>query len=258
MVTAFDAPVGTEAERATEKIWPGDWIDATGYAASYPPSMHRLDFHTGADLNLNLPNYDSDAHALCYACADGIVVAAADYPIWGNIVAIRHPNVPETGDIWSRYAHLEVMLVSRGDAVTRGQPIGRIGNAHGRYAFHLHYDIARVDFEAHPTDWPNTDLKRLLATYFDPARFTREHRGVQLPSAEGARLTRRIITANPRLRIRKEPRFSAAIVGYVHKDTIVITLSEHDGWALIADPVAGWIDLNWTRLVTDAAANSTH
>lgn len=248
MTIGFDAPVGTNAERAGEQMWPGAWFDATGYAVRYPPEMRRDDWHTGADLNLNEPHYNADARALCFACADGVIVAAGTYPLWGKIAVIRHDGVPEIGTVWSRYAHLESLRVQTGEIVTRGQPIGTIGNAEGRTAWHLHYDLARVDLGERPTDWPGTDIKRLRQTYFDPRQFILEHRALHL-AEPGAQPTRRIITAEPRLRIRKEPNYQAAVVGYAPTHAVVITLSERQGWALIADPVPGWIDLQWTRLV---------
>lgn len=248
MSYGFDAPVGTDEERHSKQIWPGRWVDATGWAVQYPPSMHRVDYHTGADLNLNFPTYDADAHSGCYAAADGVVKVSDQYPTWGAIVVIEHDDVPEAGRVYTRYAHLEAMLVNAGQGVTRGQAIGRIGNANGRFAYHLHFDVARVDLGAAPMDWPNTDLRRLKATYFDPAKFIREHRGIELQEGPGAQPTRRVITAEPRLRIRKEPTTSAAVVGYVATGTVVVQLSERDGWGLIAEPLAGWIDLKWTRL----------
>jgi hypothetical protein len=125
--------------------------------------------------------------------------------------------------------------------------IGHIGNANGRYAYHLHFDVARVDLALHPTDWPNTNLARLLATYFDPQKFIREHRGAQLQGGNGAQPDVRVITASPRLRVRKSPSMGAAIVGYVPEGATVTLLGGMEGWGLIGDPVGGWIDLQWTR-----------
>ena len=245
MILAFDAPVGTEEERRSDQVWPGHWVDATGYAAKYPPSMHRNDYHTGADLNLNWPTYDADAHAPCYAAADGLVVVAGLFPIWGAIVVIEHDDVPEAGRVFTRYAHLESMQVQPGMAIKRGMPIGRIGNASGRYAYHLHFDVARADLGQHPTDWPNTDLQRLLATYFDPRQFIIEHRGGQ--GGDVPLTMQRVVTADPRLHVRQAPDLTAPIAGYVLKDAVVTLLDERDGWGLIANPVSGWIFLEWTR-----------
>jgi hypothetical protein len=59
----YTAPIGTEAERASGKIWPGSWFDATGYARHYRIGQPNEAYHTGADLNCNTPVWDSDAHS---------------------------------------------------------------------------------------------------------------------------------------------------------------------------------------------------
>ena len=51
----FQAPMGSAEEIASGEIWPGKWMDATPYLTSY-----ALGFHTGADLNLNYPDWDGD------------------------------------------------------------------------------------------------------------------------------------------------------------------------------------------------------
>ena len=81
----FTAPIGTEAERAEANIWSGRWFDATGHSTSYPQG-----FHTGADLNLNYPHYNLDAHSKVYAMGDGKVIYAKLFSTtdWGKIIVI--------------------------------------------------------------------------------------------------------------------------------------------------------------------------
>ncbi len=38
---SFNAPIGTEQERATGIIWPGGWIDANGYLNLYSLGYYR-------------------------------------------------------------------------------------------------------------------------------------------------------------------------------------------------------------------------
>jgi hypothetical protein len=175
----FDAPVGTEAERNSAQIWPGYWVDATGFAKRYN-ATGAWSIHTGGDLNLNSPHFDSDAHANCYAPANGLVRIAQTYPVWGNIIVLEHV-LPDGAKVWSRLAHLEALNVKAGDVVQRGQLIGRIGNAAGRYAYHLHYDLAKIDLSQTPTHWPGDNKPAVLAAYFDPRQFTLAHRNVTPP-----------------------------------------------------------------------------
>jgi murein DD-endopeptidase MepM/ murein hydrolase activator NlpD len=53
---------------------------------------------------------------------------------WGWTVVLEHP------DGWiTRYAHLSANLAKQGELVTRGQPIGRVGNTGRSTGPHLHY-----------------------------------------------------------------------------------------------------------------------
>jgi len=169
----FDAPVGTPEERASAQVWPGKWFDATGYAKRYQVGTRPWYVHTGCDLNINFPAYNADAHAPVYAAADGRVVAAAVYPVWGKVVVIEH-TLEDGQKLWTRYAHLEKIYVQVGDLVTRGFLIGTVGNAEGTQAWHLHYDVARIDLGVKPTDWPGDDAARVARDYIDPLSWTRE------------------------------------------------------------------------------------
>ena len=86
----FDPPVGKEAERRSAQVWPGAWIDATGHNTLYTDSAGKAAFHTGADLNLNSPAFDSDAGAPVFAVASGVVTFAGSTSVWGNVVIIQH------------------------------------------------------------------------------------------------------------------------------------------------------------------------
>lgn len=168
----YCAPVGTEQERDTGRIWPGKWVDANGYCRWYRPG-EAWAWHTGADLNLNAPEFDADAHAPVVSIADGEVYAVREYPGWGAVVCVRHEGC------LSRYAHVEDIQVGEGERVEMGQFIARIGNAGGRFPYHLHFDIARLKarMARYPGDWPGTDKARVLSDYYDPLAFLKERVG---------------------------------------------------------------------------------
>ncbi len=167
----FDAPIGSPQERAGWELWPGAWFDATPYGTRYD-ATGRWAIHTGADLNL--PD-DQDALAPVYAAADGVVRAAAAYPVWGNLIVVEH-QLEDGTPLWTRYAHLNEMTVPVNQAVKRGQMIARVGNAFNRYAYHLHYDVAVIDLGKNPADWPGDDQGRVMRDYVDPLLFTAAHR----------------------------------------------------------------------------------
>jgi murein DD-endopeptidase MepM/ murein hydrolase activator NlpD len=174
----YDAPMGTSTERAETTLWPGNWFDATGFAVRYFLGQPSEAYHTGADLNLNQPFFDADAHSPVYAAASGTVVFAARLTSWGNVIVIRHDPLITNGKVmYSRYAHIEQMVVQVGDRVQRGQQIANVGNAEGLFPYHLHFDLSQTNvLETAPFDWPRLDLNRLLANYSDPLEFVRNNR----------------------------------------------------------------------------------
>jgi murein DD-endopeptidase MepM/ murein hydrolase activator NlpD len=171
----FESPVGTDAQRRSQQLWPEGWYDASPFAQLYFVGTPQEAYHTGADLNL--PR-DADANAPVYATASGIITFASRLPIWGNVIIIKHDPLATTGrTFYSRYGHVTAMTVKAGDRVQRGQQIARVGNAFGRYAFHLHYDISPSKIlETDPEHWPGRNLNALMANYVDPRDFILRNR----------------------------------------------------------------------------------
>lgn len=71
------------------------------------------------------------------AAADGVVAyVGTGVPAFGGLILIRH------GDGWiTAYAHAEAVDVTRGQAVKRGQPIGRAGATGNAETPQLHFEI---------------------------------------------------------------------------------------------------------------------
>lgn len=179
LADGFDAPIGTAEERRGSKVWPGQWEDANGYLNRYTDSAGSTAYHTGADLNLNAPRWNLDRGAGVTAVASGEVVWAGrvgDY--WRNIIIIKHDPLADGSVVYSRYAHVENMLVKAGDRVTRGQQIcvvGKSGGSSGNY--HLHFDISPTDILAqNPGHWPGVKQDEVIRYYVNPLTFIRDHR----------------------------------------------------------------------------------
>lgn len=179
LADGFDAPVGTAEERRSPDLWPGDWTDANPFG-NYYRLRDSYYFHTGADLNLNEPAWDSDRGKSVFAVASGTVTFAGRRRHWGNVIVIRHdPLEPDGSTVYSRYAHLGRMDVRRGQRVQRGQQIGTVGQDEYGGPFHLHFDISPTEvLYNNPGDWPGLDRRRLFRDYIDPKEFISEHRPV--------------------------------------------------------------------------------
>ncbi len=243
MKQIFDWPCGLPIERAQHDKLPGAWIAATGYAQRYD-ATGQWAIHTGLDLNLNYPNYDSDAHSPVYAPADGTVKFAAHLPVWGMVITIAHDN-----GIWTRLAHGEACQVQPSQFVIRGAQLCRVGNADGRYPYHLHYDVSRLDLGARPGDWPGDDLPRVTRDYIDPLSFMRAQMQTDPdPSGPPAFIKRVMqVSAVPTVRVRSGPSLQAAIITRLdYQERVeVVEESQDKQWYRVDLPVAGWVSAQW-------------
>lgn len=170
----FDSPVGSLEERAGTRCWPGQWTDSNKYLNKY-----GLGYHTGVDLNLNWPTWNLDRHAPVYAVGDGVVIFAGEVGgAWQALVVIRHDPLPDGAPVYSRYGHVDNIMVHAGDQVVRGQQIALVGQSGGAGAnYHLHFDISCTDIlERDPKHWPGFDLAGVRRHYVDPLVFIQGHR----------------------------------------------------------------------------------
>lgn len=145
-------PVGEPETERHGVGTPAGWGIAIGFDEDY-----YLGVHTGLDLSL--PG-EADYGAGCYAVADGVVVSAgAQAGTWGEVVMIEHTNVAGFPRLWSQYAHLSAVGAAVGQAVKRGQLIGRVGNGAvpggqgPQFSAHLHFELRRVSMPA--GHWPS-------------------------------------------------------------------------------------------------------
>ncbi len=178
LADGYDAPFGTVEERLSTQMWPGKWFDATGYAVRYRIGTPYEAYHTGADINLNEPAWDADAHSPVYSAASGVVTHAGRLAGWGNVICIKHDPLLTSGKVmYGRYAHVENMRVQVGQRVSRGEQIASVGNAEGAFPYHLHFDLSPTSIlQTEPWHWPKLDLNNLLLNYVDPRLFVQENR----------------------------------------------------------------------------------
>ncbi|MBV9671600.1 MAG: M23 family metallopeptidase [Verrucomicrobia bacterium] len=155
--------------------------DALGYRMSRGFTPHG---HLGEDW-VGDGGSGTDFRDPVFSIGNGIVTLARDFRrAWGNVVVIRHAFI-EQGQVKyadSLYGHLDRILVREGQSVGRGEQIGTIGNAHGLYAPHLHFEMHKnlsigVCHTAFPGD---------LTNYYVPTEFLNAHRSLQAGSRVAA------------------------------------------------------------------------
>lgn len=103
----------------------------------------RHGHHTGKDLN-GIGGENTDRGEPVYAAGRGLVVYSGNPSAeWGNVVVLAHRIPNEPGVVQTLYAHLDTRDVRVGQRVSRGQRIGSIGTAGGKYPAHLHFEAVR-------------------------------------------------------------------------------------------------------------------
>jgi murein DD-endopeptidase MepM/ murein hydrolase activator NlpD len=97
--------------------------------------------HLGFDLAVN-------QHTPVVAANEGVVAQAGFFGIYGNAVIIDHGC-----GLQSLYGHLSGIDVKQGDAVKRGQVIGRSGQTGLAGGDHLHFTVLLDGIPVNPTEW---------------------------------------------------------------------------------------------------------
>lgn len=170
----FDFPVGIpdgDGYKNGSEVGPGDgW----GYL-----EWNGTVYHPGEDWNRGFGSTDYDDPL--YSIGDGEVVDARNYGgNWGKIVLIKYSHSEDF--IWAQYAHLNQVKVTKGDRVSRGELIGTIGDAGGRWASHLHFEVRIKNIKANY--WPaGLSKDDISISYAEPSKFISENR--PLPTPEG-------------------------------------------------------------------------
>jgi murein DD-endopeptidase MepM/ murein hydrolase activator NlpD len=113
---------------------PGQLEVTSPYGARKDPFGMGWALHPGVDLR-------AEEGSIVRATASGKVVNAAYTGGYGNMVEIEHSQGVDT-----RYGHLSAILVSDGQMVSAGTPIGRVGSTGRSTGPHLHYET-RIDGE---------------------------------------------------------------------------------------------------------------
>lgn len=119
------------------------------YGYRIHPISGLYEFHTGIDLAAKT---GSDVHAT----ADG-VVDLASYEWNGGYGALI--KVDHSFGFKTYYAHLDKLLVKKGDFIRRGQVIAHSGNTGISSGPHLHYEVRFLGSHLNPKNFIDWNLK---------------------------------------------------------------------------------------------------
>ena len=111
--------------------------DTTTLKAGDTPSWR----HAGLDITLA-------RGSAVRAAAAGIVADAGEYVLTGRTVILDHGQ-----GIHTAYFHLDTIIVRRGDAVHRGDRLGRVGSTGLATGPHLHYGVYIHGKDVDPEAW---------------------------------------------------------------------------------------------------------
>ena len=141
----------TESESIKQypAITPINPTDITRISSFYGERIHpiykRKFIHRGLDLA-------SPKGTPVIATGDGIVLGTKRVGGYGKQITIGHKD-----DYTSRYAHLSKILVNKGDTISRGDTIGKVGSTGLSTGNHLHYEISHHNRHIDPLSiYPDT------------------------------------------------------------------------------------------------------
>lgn len=115
------------------------------------PISGRRSMHKGIDI---AAKHGTDI----VATADGVVIFAGRKTGYGKIVEIRHADGLET-----RYAHNSRNLVSKGDLVSKGQVIAKLGSTGRSTGPHVHFEVRRGGEAIDPMRYLDSSQRSRLA-----------------------------------------------------------------------------------------------
>ena len=122
-------------------VWPTRGRYSSGFGDRHSLTTSETGFHKGIDIT-------APVGTPVYATANGRVFFAGFFSTYGNCIDVDHGSGLST-----RYAHLSRIEVDEGQAVTRGQRIGRVGSTGRSFAPHLHYEVHLNDSPVNPRNY---------------------------------------------------------------------------------------------------------
>ncbi len=130
-------------ERArVPSIWPVEGYLTDGFGVRRTPFDNAIaEFHAGQDV---AAGWGTDVAAT----GNGTVTFAGVQTGYGQLIVIDHGN-----NLNTRYGHLSSIDVAVGQAVKRGEVVGRVGSTGRSTGPHLHYEVRVGDAPVNPRSY---------------------------------------------------------------------------------------------------------
>lgn len=135
--TTSPEPVSPSAPAAVSLEQPVEGQVVAPFGVAFSETFQDYRWHTGVDLA-------ADQGTPVRAAAAGTVAGSGRDPFLGLTLTLDHG-----GKLVTVYGNLSTTLVKKGDFVSRGQPVGRVGGSaagESKEAAHLHFEV-RIDAE---------------------------------------------------------------------------------------------------------------
>ena len=135
------------------KIFPNQLLKLPDHKTQDPSTKIKF---VNKPVNLNIYKeearnwitfYASEGTTVFSADAGEVIISGPDIPGYGNMIIIKHPK-----GILSVYAHLNKLLVSKGDIVTSNQPIASVGKSESSVSM-LKFQLRKGDSSISTKDY---------------------------------------------------------------------------------------------------------
>lgn len=120
---------------------PGHERITSPYGNRIHPILKKKMFHSGVDIG-------APSGTAIKAAGNGTVIHADWYQSYGKMVMVDHG-----GGIVTLYAHCSSILVSKGQEVTAGQTLAKVGSTGRSTGPHLHFEVRKDGKFQNPLDW---------------------------------------------------------------------------------------------------------
>jgi len=137
-VTSGKTRYGYKASGTIHAFMQGGTKPASGVITQHygPSSFYASGMHTGIDI----ASLGSKAVPI-YAFKSGTVVNAGWNGDYGKCVIISHGKDADGNELQTLYAHFSSISVVKGQQVTQGQQIGKMGTTGRSTGVHLHFEL---------------------------------------------------------------------------------------------------------------------